>query len=194
MNNTDKIKKLREETGISLMQCKKACDESCGDIELAKEILRKKGQAMADKKSERETGEGMIISYIHQNKKIGVLLDIRCESDFVTRSEDFQEISKEICLQIAAMKPLYVNEEEIPLDIIEKEKEIYLEQTKDSDKPKEVIEKIIEGKIKSYIKDNCLVSQEWIKDSSKTINELIKEKIAKIGENITIRRFTRYEI
>lgn len=194
MNNTDKIKKLREETGISLMQCKKACDESCGDIDLAKEILRKKGQAMADKKSERETGEGMIISYIHQNKKIGVLLDIRCESDFVTRSEDFQEISKEICLQIAAMKPLYVNEEEIPLDIIEKEKEIYLEQTKDSDKPKEVIEKIIEGKIKSYIKDNCLVSQEWIKDSSKTINELIKEKIAKIGENITIRRFTRYEI
>jgi elongation factor Ts len=194
MNNTDKIKKLREETGISLMQCKKACDESCGDIELAKEILRKKGQAMADKKSERETGEGMIISYIHQNKKIGVLLDIRCESDFVTRSEDFQEISKEICLQIAAMKPLYVNEEEIPLDIIEKEKEIYLEQTKDSDKPKEVIEKIIEGKIKSYIKDNCLVSQEWIKDSSKIINDLIKEKIAKIGENITIRRFTRYEI
>lgn len=194
MDNLDQVKKLREETGVSLMECKKACEEAGGDIDKAKEILKKKGQAMAAKKAEREVGEGRIHSYIHQNNKLGVLLDIRCESDFVARSDDFQNLSKEICLQIAAMSPSYVNEEDVPSETIEKEKNIYLEQFKESDKPKDVIEKIIEGKLKNYLKEVCLLSQPWVKDNSLTIDAMIKESIAKIGENILIRKFTRYEI
>ncbi len=194
MDNIEKVKKLREETGISLMECKKACEEAGGDIESAKEVLRKKGQAMAAKKSERQTGEGIVDSYIHQNNKVGVLLDIRCESDFVARSDDFRNLSKEICLQIAAMNPIFVNEDEIPTEVLEKEKEIGTEQFKDSGKPADVIKKIVEGKIKSYIKETCLLSQSWIKDDSKTIADLINEKIAKTGENIGVSRFTRYEL
>lgn len=194
MDNIEKVKKLREETGISLMECKKACEEASGDIESAKEILRKKGQSMAAKKFERQTGEGIIDSYIHQNNKVGVLLDIRCESDFVARSEDFKILSKEICLQIAAMNPIFVSDNNIPAEVLEKEKEISNEQYKDSGKPADVIEKIVEGKVKSYIMETCLLSQRWIKDNSKTIEDLINEKIAKIGENITISKFIRYEI
>ena len=194
MDIVDKVKKLREETGISLMECKKACEESKGDIEVAKEILRKRGQVMAAKRSGRNTGEGIIDSYIHHNNKIGVLLDIRSESDFVARSDDFKELSKNICLQIAAMNPSFVSEDEIPAEILEKEKEIVSEQIKDSGKSAEVIEKIVEGKLKNYGKDNCLLSQVWIKDNSKTVEDLVKETIAKTGENISVNRFTRYEL
>ena len=194
MDILDKVKKLREETGISLMECKKACEETKGDIEAAKEILRKRGQVMAAKRSGRNTGEGIIDSYIHHNEKIGVLLDIRCESDFVARSNDFKELSKNICLQIAAMNPTFVSEDEIPAEVLKKEKEIISEQIKDSGKSAEVIEKIVEGKIKNYGKDNCLLSQDWIKDNSKTVEGLVKETIAKTGENISVNRFTRYEL
>lgn len=194
MDIVDKVKKLREETGISLMECKKACEETKGDIEAAKEILRKRGQAMAAKRSGRDTGEGIIDSYIHHNDKLGVLLDIRCESDFVARSDDFKELSKNICLQIAAMNPTFVSEDEIPAEVLEKEKEIVSEQIKDSGKPAEVVEKIVEGKLKNYGKDNCLLSQPWIKDNSKTVEDMIKETIAKTGENISVNRFTRYEL
>lgn len=194
MSDLDNVKKLREETGISLMECKKACEEAGGDIEVAKEILRKRGQAMAAKKSERVTGEGRISSYIHQNGRIGVLLDVRCESDFVARSEDFGNLSKEICLQIAAMNPAFVSEEEIPVDVLEKEKSIYLEQAKNSGKSEEIIEKMVHGKLENYKKESSLMSQPWIKDDSKTIGNLVKECIAKTGENITVARFTRYEL
>jgi len=194
MDIVDKVKKLREETGISLMECKKACEETKGDIEAAKEILRKKGQAMAAKRSGRSTGEGIIHSYIHHNNKLGVLLDIRCESDFVARSDDFKELAKNISLQIAAMNPLFVGKDEIPVEVLDKEKEIALEQIKNSGKPAEVIEKIVEGKLNNYSKENCLLSQPWIKDNSKTVEDMVKETIAKTGENISVSRFTRYEL
>ena len=194
MSDLDNVKKLREETGISLMECKKACEEAGGDIEVAKEILRKRGQVMAAKKSERITGEGRVASYIHQNGKIGVLLDVRCESDFVAKSEDFQNLLKEICLQIAAMNPMFVKADDIPADVLEKEKLIFIEQAKNSGKPNDIIEKMVQGKVDNYKKEVSLMLQPWIKDDSKTIDEIVKECIAKTGENITIARFTRYSL
>jgi len=194
MSNIDLVKKLREETGVSLMECKKAIEEANQNIEVAKEILKKRGQAIAAKKASREASEGIITSYIHSNQKVGVLLDIRCESDFVARSNDFQNLAKEICLQIAAMNPLFVKADDIPEEIIKKEKEIFEEQLAKSDKPKEIIDKIVDGKLNSFIKDSCLLLQPWVKDNTKTIENLIKEVIAKIGENIVVLEFTRYEI
>jgi len=188
------IKQLREETGVSISECKKALEKTNGDLEKAKEILRKWGEEVAEKKSSRQTGQGIIESYIHPNKKVGVLLDIRCESDFVAKSKDFQDLSHEICLQIAAMNPLFIKEEDISEDLINKEKEIYKEQLKDSNKPEKIIEEIIEGKLKKYKERVSLLSQLWIKDEEKTINDLMNEYISKLGENILIKRFTRYEI
>lgn len=190
----EQVKKLRQETGVSLAECKKAIEEAGGDIEKAKEILRKRGRDLAGKRAGRDAGEGIITSYIHPNNKVGVLLDIRCESDFVARSDDFQNLSKEICLQIAAIAPQFVNSEEIPEEVIEKEKELYREQLRDSGKPEDIIAKILDGKIKDYIKNNCLLSQSWVKDNTKTIKELIDECIAKIGENILVKRFSRFEL
>jgi len=194
MNEIEKIKIIREETGISLIECQKACREAEGDIQRAKEILRKKGQALATKKVERKTGEGIVCSYIHQNNKVGVLLEIRCESDFMARSEEFKILAKEITLQIAAMRPLFISDNDIPEEALEKEREIIQAQFQKSEKPKEIIDKIVEGKIASYFKENCLLFQPWIKDETKKIKELIDEKIVKTGENITINRFIRYEI
>lgn len=188
------IKKLREETGISLGDCKKALEESNGDISLAKEYLKKRGAAVALKKTEREASAGIIDSYIHSNKRLGVLLEINCETDFVARGEDFQNLAHEICLQIASMKPMYLKEEEIPQSVLEKEKEIITEQVKEMNKPAEVLEGIIKGKLEKYKKEVCLLDQLWIKDDSKTIQSLINEYIAKIGENIIVKRFVIYEI
>ncbi len=194
MSNLDLIKQLRNETGISLNECKKAIEEASGDLNKAKEILKKQGKDMAVKKAGREAGEGIIDSYIHDNKKIGVLLDLRCESDFVARSDDFKKLSREICLQIAAMGPLFIKEEDIPQETIKQEKNFYLEQLSKEKKPKEVLDKIVEGKIKNYAKNSCLLSQPWIKDGSKTIKDLIEACVGKMGENILVRRFTRYEL
>lgn len=194
MITIDQIKKLRAETGISVSECKKALEKANGDIEKAKEILRKLGANVAEKKSAREVHQGIIESYIHPNKRVGVLLEIRCETDFVARSSDFKNLAHELCLQIAAMKPLFVKESDIPQDIIDKEKEIYLEQLKDSGKPKEIIEKIIQGKLEKYKEEKVLFLQPWIKDESKKIKDLVNEYIAKLGENITIAKFVRYEI
>jgi elongation factor Ts len=194
MPNLEKVKQLRNETGVSLNECRKAIQEANDDLEKAKEILKKKGQAVAAQKSGREAGEGIIDSYIHDNRKIGVLLALNCESDFVARSDDFKNLSKEICLQIAAMGPMYLKKEDVPQEVLDKEKVNFLEQIKDSNKPKEVLDKIVEGKIENYFKETCLLSQPWIKDSSKTINDLVQETIAKIGENILVKRFTRYEL
>lgn len=194
MELVEELKQLRDETGVSISECKKALDESGGDIEKAKEILRKSGKDLAGKKSSREANQGIIESYVHANKKVGVLLDIRTETDFVAKSDDFKDLAHEICLQIAAMSPWYVKEEDIPEEILEKEEEIYKEQFKDSDKPKEVLDNIIKGKIDKRKKDISLLSQPWIKDNSKIVKNLIEEKIAKLGENIIVEKFIRYEI
>ncbi len=194
MVNIDQIKKLREETGISVIECQKALKETKGDIEKAKEFLRKKGKELAGKKSSREVKSGLISTYVHQNKKVGVILDIRCESDFVAKSNHFQKLSHEICLQITAMKPIFVRKEDIPESILAKEKEIYRAQFKNSDKPKDIMEKMIKGKLEKYEKENSLTSQPWIKDSNKTIEDLIEEYIVKLGENIVIKKFVRYEL
>ncbi len=194
MTNIDQIKRLREETGVSVVECKKALSKANGDLEKAKELLRTWGKDFAAKKVEREAKQGIITSYVHPNLKIGVLLDIRCESDFVAKSDNFKKLSHEVCMQIAAMKPLYLKEEDIPEEILSGEKKIYQEQFKDSGKPQKIINNIIEGKLKKYREEISLLSQPWIKDDTKTIKDLIAEYIAKTGENIEIKKFTRYEI
>ncbi len=194
MISIDQVKQLRQETGVSVIECKKALQETKGDFEKAKELLRKWGRELAGKKSEREAGEGIIESYIHPNKKVGVLVDIRCESDFVARSADFQKLAHELCLQIAAMSPLFLKEEDIPEEFIDGEKKIYKEQFKNSGKPEKIIGQIIEGKLKKYKEEISLTSQPWIKDEEKTIKDLINEYVAKLGENIIIKRFIKYDI
>jgi len=194
MATIDQIKQLRQETGVSVIECKKALEEANGDFDLAKEILRKWGKELAGKKSEREAGEGIIESYIHPNKKIGVLIDIRCESDFVAKSEDFKKLAHELCLQIAASNPLFLKEDDIPEEFLDGERKIYREQFKDSGKPENIINQIIEGKLKKYKEEISLLSQPWIKDQDKKIEDVINEYIAKLGENIVIKRFAKYSI
>jgi len=194
MANIDEIKQLREETGISVSECKKALEESGGNFNGAKEILRKKGMELAGKKSERTASAGIIDSYIHPNSRVGVLLEIRSETDFVAKSADFRNLAHEICLQIAAMKPLFVSEENIPEEFLNNEKKIYREQLKNSGKPEKIVDQIVEGKIKKYKENVSLFSQPWVKDNSKTIKDLVNEYVGKIGENIVIKKFSRFEI
>ena len=194
MVSIDQIRELREQTGVSIVECKKALEQSDGDFDKAKELLRKWGKDLAGKKSTREVKQGLIDSYIHPNKKVGVLLDIRCETDFVAKSQDFGNLSHEICLHIAAMKPLFVKEEDIDENFLDGEKKIYAEQMVGSGKPENILNQIIEGKLNKYKAQVCLLSQPWIKDDSKTIKDLINDYIAKLGENITIKSFSRYEI
>ncbi len=194
MTNIEEVKKLREETGVSIMECKKALEKSGGDTEKAKKILREKGEDIAGKRSSKEANEGIIASYIHSNKKLGILLDIRCESDFVAKSDDFAELAHEVCLQIAASNPQYISEEEIPEKVIEEEKQIVLKQQEGSKKPAEVIEKIVQGKIDKFKKESVLIKQPWVKEEKKSIEDIINEKVAKLGEKIVIHRFERFEI
>nr|WP_312058490.1 translation elongation factor Ts [Fervidobacterium pennivorans] len=188
------VKELRERTGAGMMDCKAALAEANGDMEKAIEILRKKGLAKAAKKAGRETKEGLIISYVHHNGKIGVLLELNCETDFVARTDEFKELGNKIAMHIAAMAPRWVKREDVPADVIEKEKEIYREQLKDSGKPAQVIEKIIEGKLESYYQDNCLLEQKYALDQTITIKDMIQQAIAKIGENIQVSRFVRMQV
>jgi elongation factor Ts len=188
------VKKLREETGIGILECKKAIAESNNNFEKAAEILRKKGFEKAKSKSSRSTKQGLIGSYIHTNGKIGVLIELGCETDFVARNEDFKALLKDISMQIAAMTPKYISKEGIPEEVIEKEKEIYRSQLKDSGKPDNIIEKIIEGKLKKFYNEVCLLNQTFFKEEKKTIEDLIIEKIHKIGENIVVKRFVRYQL
>lgn len=192
--STDAIKELREKTGAGFGDCRKALIETEGSIEKAIDYLREKGVASASKKSSRITKEGRIYSYIHTNGKIGAMIEINCETDFVARTDEFENLLKDIAMQVAAMSPLYVRREDVPQDIIDKEKEIYKAQMKDSGKPEKVIEKIIEGKIEKYYKDVCLLEQAFIKDDTRTVETIIKEKIAKLGENIVIKRFARFVV
>ena len=194
MVKIDQIKQLREETDVSIIECKKALEKTKGDMEKAKEILRKWGQELANKKSNREAKQGIIESYIHPNKKIGVLIDVRCESDFVARSEDFKALVHDLALHIAGIKPYYIKPEDISEEILRGEKEIYKEQFAKSGKPEKIMEQIIEGKLKKYKEEISLLTQPFVKNPDKTVQEMISEYIAKLGENIKIKRFARYEI
>ncbi|GAC1413306.1 MAG: translation elongation factor Ts [Candidatus Doudnabacteria bacterium] len=188
------IKELRDLTGAGMMDIKAALDEAGNDKEKAIEILRKKGQAKMSKKSDRVANEGVIESYIHAGGKVGVLLELNTETDFVALTDDFKSLAKELALHIAAANPLYVNISDVPSEVVEKEKEIYKEQAKESGKPEAVVEKMIEGKLAKYFEETCLMEQPFIKEPEKKINVFIAEKVAKLGENVVVRRFTRYHL
>lgn len=188
------VRELREKTGAGMMDCKKALAETAGDFEKAIEYLRKKGIASAAKKAGRATKEGAIASYIHGEGRVGVMVEINCETDFVARNEQFKAFCRDIAMHIAAANPLYVKSEEVPADILAKEKEIAVAQMAASGKPAAVLEKIAEGKVKKYFEETCLLNQAYVKDPEKTILQLLQETIATIGENITIRRFARFAL
>lgn len=188
------VKDLRQRTGIGMMECKKALQESDGDTEKAIKILRKKGYARAKEKMSREASDGVVGSYIHMNGKLGVLVEVNSESDFVARNEEFQELVKNIAMHIAAANPTYVSAEEVPSNILDEERDIILEQFKDSNKPPEIIEKIVEGKLSKFHAEVCLLNQPFIKDDKISIQKLIASFITKFGENIQVRRFARYEL
>jgi len=188
------IKALRERTGAGVLDCKKALVASDGDIDKAIDVLREKGLAKAVSKASREAADGMVFSYIHAGAKLGVLVELNCETDFVARTEDFQLLGKEIAMQIAASDPSYVRPEDIPADVIEHEKELYRAQLEQEKKPQQVWDKIIDGKLAAYYKETCLMQQPYIRDETKTIEELIKGVIAKTGENIVVARFARFNI
>jgi len=194
MVDFDKLKKLRKETGISLADCKTALEKADGDLEKAKLILKELGKDVIKEKSQKVTKEGIIESYIHPNKKVGVLLELKCQSDFVARSEDFHKLAHEICLQIAAMNPLFVKKEDISDEFLDGERKLYIEEFKDSGKSEKLIEEIVNNKLEKYKEEVSLLSQKWIKDEDKTINDLINEHIRVFGENIEVKRFVRYEI
>jgi elongation factor Ts len=186
------LTKLRELTGAGMMDCKNALVEAGGDLKAAQDVIRKRGLDIAKKKSTREVREGQIISYIHAGGKLGVLLEVNCETDFVAKNETFQSFTRDLAMQIAAAHPLYVKPEDMPAADLEKEKAVFFEQVKD--KPEAVRSKIIEGKLLKRYEDICLLNQKFIKDDSRTVQELLNEFIAKIGENIVIRRFVRFEV
>ncbi len=188
------VKELRGKTGAGILDCQKALQETESDIEKAIDFLRQKGLAAAQKKAGRETKEGLISSYIHAGSKIGVLLEVNCETDFVARNEEFQGLVKEVALQIAASHPLFIKREDIPADLIEREKNIYLAQVKESGKPEAAWDKIVNGKLEKYYQEQCLLDQAFIKDPKVKIQDLLSQKVAKLGENISISRFTRYQL
>lgn len=188
------IKKLREKTNAGIMDCKEALTEASGNFDQAVEILKKKGAKIASKKADREAKEGIIASYIHANNKIGVLLELGCETDFVARNSEFKNMAHEIAMQVAASNPKYVSPDNISNNEKEEEKKLVLENFKDKDKPKEILDKIIKGKLKKHFEEISLIKQPLISDPEKTVENLITEKIAKFGEKIEIRKFTRYEI
>jgi elongation factor Ts len=188
------VKDLRERTGAGFSVCRSALVESKGDIEAAIDILRRKGQAAAQKKAQREASEGMIGHYIHAGGKIGVVIEVNCESDFVARTEDFQRLCHDIAMHVAALDPRYVRREEVTQQILDHERDIYREQAGATGKPAVVIEKIVTGKMEKFYEENCLYEQHFIKDESVTVGELISQMVAKLGENISIRRFVRLKV
>jgi elongation factor Ts len=188
------IKDLRERTGAGMSDCKKALTEVGGDMDKAIDYLRTKGLAKAAKKAGREATEGAVVSYIHGGGRIGVLVEVNCETDFVARNEDFQAFTREVALQIAAMNPMFVRKEEVAQDVIDREREVLLAKAKESGKPEPVVQKMVDGQISKWMKEICLLDQAWVKNPDKTIDQLQQELVAKIGENIKVRRFMRYEL
>ena len=190
----EKVKELRERTGIGMMECKAALVESDCDLEKAIELLRKKGYARAEAKSSRAAKEGLVGSYIHMNGRIGVLIEVNCESDFVARNSEFQDLVKELGLQIAAAKPRWIASADVPADIVAKEKEIILAQLGEMKKPPEIMEKIVQGKLGKFFEEVCLLDQPYIREDKIKVRDLITQLIAKMGENIKVGRFARFEI
>ena len=188
------VKSLRQQSGAGIMECKNALKESNGEVEGAVTFLRKKGLAKADKKADRETSEGTVSTYIHPGSKIGVMAELLCETDFVATTPAFQQLARVICMHIAASKPRFVSRDEVTEDVLEKEKEIYAAQARDSGKPEKIIDKIVIGKMDKFYEENCLLEQKFIKDSDNTVQDLIKQKIATLGENILVGNFCRFEI
>jgi elongation factor Ts len=194
--SAETVKKLREMSGAPMMECKKALEETHGDVDQAFTVLRKRGQAAAAKKAARTTNEGMVGAYIHPGAKIAVIVELNCESDFVARNEEFQALAHDLAMQVCATDPRFVRKEDVPADVLQREKEILRAQAVASGKPEAVADRIVEGRIEKFYEDNCLYEQHFIKDPSgnSTVRELINLKIAKFGENITVRRFARFKV
>jgi elongation factor Ts len=192
--NSMLVKELREKTGAGILDCQNALTETGNNIEKAIEHLRQKGLAAAQKKAGRETNEGTIAAYVHPGNRIGVLVEVNCETDFVARNEEFQIFVRDLALQIAASSPSFVRREDVPADLLAKETAIYLAQAKELGKPEPAWPKIVEGKLEKFYQENCLLEQSFIKDPTVTVKDLIAQKIAKIGENMGVRRFTRYQL
>jgi len=192
--SAQEVKELREKTGAGFMECKAALAETHGDVEKAIDLLRKKGLSSAAKKAGRETREGLIGSYIHVGGKVGVLLEVNCESDFVARTEDFQQLVKDLAVQVAAADPRFVRREDVTPEVLERERDIYMEQAKSTGKPKPVLDKIVDGKMEKFYAETCLMEQPFIRDPKVTIHELVSARVAKLGENIRVNRFARFKI
>lgn len=192
--NMDLIKELREKTGAGVMDCKKALISANGDLEKAIEILRKEGIAVAEKKGARVAKEGRIESYIHPGNKLGVIVEVNCETDFVARTDEFKTLAKEIAMHIAASNPRFISITDVPEEVLEKEKEIYATQAKNEGKPPQVIDRIVQGRLEKFYQEVCLLEQPWVRDPEKKIKDIINETIARLGENIIVRRFVRFEL
>ena len=188
------VMSLRQRTGAGMMEAKKALEESKGDMDKAAEALRVKGIAKADKRAGKQTSEGVITSYVHHNGKVGVLVEVNCETDFVARTDDFKNLAKEIALHIASAAPVSVDKEGVPQEKVDSERRIAEEQAKASGKPENIIQRMVDGKVEAFYKDNCLIYQPWIREPKKSIGDLIKEASAKVGENIQVRRFVRFQM
>ena len=188
------VKELREISGAGMMDCKRALDEAGNDIKKAMEVLRKSGVAKAQKKAGRSASDGMVLQYIHPGSKLGVLIEVNCETDFVAKTEDFQNMVKDIAMHIAASGPIAVNKEDVPADLLETEKEIYADQARKSGKPENIIDKMIEGRISKFYQENVLMEQSFVKDPNLTIGDVLTEMVAKLGENIIIARFVRFQL
>jgi len=188
------IQQLRETTGLGMLDCKKALEDTNGNVEEAMLLLRKKGAAFAEKRSSKDTAEGLVHAYIHPGSRIGVMIEINCETDFVARNENTIKFAQDICMHIAALRPLYLSPEQVDPIFLEREKQLFKEQMADSGKPEKMIDQIVEGKLNKLYAEICLLNQSFVKDDQKTINDVVKELVAKTGENIRIRRFARYEI
>jgi elongation factor Ts len=192
--NAEMIKELRGRTNAGIMDCKVALQEADGDLEKAVDFLRKKGLATALKRAGRETSEGVINSYIHAGGRIGVLVEVNCETDFVAKTDEFKDLVKDLAMHIAATKPLGIGREDIPEEILSREEEIYRGQAREMGKPEKILDKIVEGKMEKFYKESCLLEQQYVKDTDLTIQELIHEMVGKTGESITVRRFVRYQL
>ncbi|HKA24843.1 MAG TPA: translation elongation factor Ts [Candidatus Eisenbacteria bacterium] len=188
------VKELRSRTGVGMMECKKALSESAGDMDKAVEYLRKQGIAKADSKSGREAGEGLVEAYIHPGSRVGVLIEVNCETDFVARTDEFQRLVRNLAMQVAATRPLAVRREGVPAELVERERVIYAEQLKNEGKPEAMIPRILEGKMDKFYQSVVLMEQPYIRDDKKTVEEIVKEAIAKMGENIRVRRFATFTL
>ncbi len=195
MNITSQmVKELRDKTNAGMMDCKKALGETAGDMEKAVDFLRQKGLAVAAKRAGRETKEGVVETYIHAGAKLGVMVEVGCETDFVAKTDDFKAFAKDIAMHIAAVNPVAVSREEVPADILQREKDIYINQALESGKPQQIIDKIVGGKVEKYLADICLLEQKYVKNPDLTVQDLLNELVGKMGENISIKKFARFQI